>query len=44
MITADNVEHVKDLLDPIAYIEVKDMGRQIKIVKSTTDYHEAFPA
>ena len=32
MITADNVEYVKDLLDPIAYIEVKDMGRQIKIV------------
>ena len=43
MITADNVEYVKDLLDPIAYIEVKDMGRQIKIVKSTTDVTKLFP-
>lgn len=42
-ITADNVEHVKDLLDPIAYNQVSQMGRKIKIVKSTTDVTKLFP-
>ena len=37
MITADNVELVKDLLDPITYIQVSQMGRQIRLVKTTTD-------
>ncbi|MBP8926458.1 MAG: DUF1329 domain-containing protein [Pseudomonadales bacterium] len=43
MITADNVELVKDLLDPITYIEVSQMGRQIRLVKTTTDVSRLFP-
>ena len=42
-LTADNVEHVKDLLDPIAYNQVSQMGRKIKFVKSTTDVTKLFP-
>ena len=30
MLTADNVEYVKDLLDPIQYQQVSQMGRKIK--------------
>ncbi|NTV34769.1 MAG: DUF1329 domain-containing protein, partial [Deltaproteobacteria bacterium] len=44
LITADNVEHVKDLLDPVAYLHVSQMGRQIRIVKTTTDATRLFPA
>lgn len=36
-ITAANVEHVKHLLDPVCYKQVKDMGRKIKIRESTKD-------
>jgi len=43
VITADNVEYVKDLLDPVAYHQVSQMGRRIKIVKSTTDVTQMFP-
>lgn len=43
MITADNVEFVKDLLDPIAYTQISQMGRKIKIVPSTTDVTKLFP-
>ena len=43
LITADNVEHVKDLLDPVAYVHVSQMGRQIRIVKTTTDATRLFP-
>ena len=43
IITAANVEYVKNLLTPIAYIQVKDMGRRIRIVKSTTDVSKLFP-
>ena len=42
-LTADNVEHVKDLLDPIAYIHVSQMGRKIRIVETTTDVTKMFP-
>jgi hypothetical protein len=44
MLTADNVIHVKDLLDPITYIEVAEQGRQIKIVETTTDVTKLYPA
>jgi hypothetical protein len=44
VITADNVETVKDLLTPIAYKEVKEMGRRIRIVPTTTDITRLFPA
>jgi hypothetical protein len=43
VITADNVEAVKDLLDPIAYTQVKTMGRRINIVETTTDVTKLFP-
>lgn len=43
VVTADNVEHVKELLDPIAYEQVKTMGRRINIVESTTDISKLYP-
>lgn len=43
VITADNVEVVKDLLDPITYQQVKTMGRRINIVESTKDVTKLFP-
>lgn len=42
-ITAENVDIVKELLDPIAYKEVKEMGRRIRIVPTTTDVSRLFP-
>ena len=42
-ITAENVEIVKDLLDPVAYMQVKTMGRKIKIVPTTRDVTRMFP-
>jgi hypothetical protein len=42
-ITADNVELVKDLLDPIVYDQVLTMGRRIKIRPTTTDWTAMFP-
>ncbi|MGH8445422.1 MAG: DUF1329 domain-containing protein, partial [Solimonas sp.] len=44
VITANNVDAVKDLLDPIAYQQVKTMGRKINIVESTKDVSKLFPA
>ncbi len=43
VVTADNVDAVKDLLDPVAYQQVKTMGRRINIVESTTDVTKMFP-
>lgn len=43
VITADNVEFVKDLLDPIAFKQVSEMGRRINIVETTTDVTKMFP-
>lgn len=42
-ITADNVEHVKDLLAPIVYLEVAQQGRRIKVVPQTTDIQKLYP-
>ncbi|MEZ0155858.1 MAG: DUF1329 domain-containing protein [Candidatus Reddybacter sp.] len=42
-IDASNVEIVKDLLDPIAYLQVSQQGRRIKLVPTTTDATELFP-
>jgi len=44
MITAANVDLVKDLLAPIAYKEIKEQGRKIKIVPTTRDVTRMFPA
>jgi hypothetical protein len=43
MITADNVEHVKDLLEPIAYEQVAEMGRQLRMASTTTDLMRLSP-
>ncbi len=43
-ITKDNVDLVKDLLDPVAYKQVMTMGRRIHIVESTKDVTKLFPA
>jgi len=42
-ITADNVEHVKDLLCPITYEEISQMGRRIKVVPQTRDITQLSP-
>ena len=44
MITAANVDLVKDLLPPIHYKEVKEQGRKLKIVPTTRDVTRLFPA
>lgn len=36
-ISADNVEHVKDLLDPIRYTQIAQMGRRMRMIDTTTD-------
>ena len=43
VITAENVEHVKDLLDPVAYVQVAQMGRRIRVRPQTTDVSKLFP-
>jgi Protein of unknown function (DUF1329) len=42
-VTADNVEHVKDLIDPIMYKQISEMGRRIRIVETTKDVTRLFP-
>lgn len=44
VITADNLEHVEHLLDPIAVEQVRNWGRRIKIKETTTDVSKLFPA
>jgi hypothetical protein len=44
VLTADNVDAVKDLLDPVAFKQVKTMGRRINIVESTKDVTKLYPA
>jgi len=43
VITADNADLVKDLLDPVAYMQVKQMGRRIRVVPQTQDASKLFP-
>ncbi len=43
VITADNAEHVKDLLDPVAYHQVVQMGRRIRVVPQTKDVTKLHP-
>ncbi|EWS58110.1 hypothetical protein Y694_03980 [Methylibium sp. T29-B] len=42
-VTAENVDIVKDLLDPVAYMQIKKMGRKIKIVPTTRDVTRMYP-
>jgi hypothetical protein len=43
VINADNVEYVKDILDPVAYVQVTQMGRRMHVVPTTTDASKLFP-
>lgn len=43
VITADNVDAVAELLDPITVMQVRDMGRRIELVDSTRDITKLFP-
>ena len=43
MIGADNVEHVRDLLDPIQYLQVAQMGRRLDVLDTTTDIMQLSP-
>src|SRR6185437_11266065 len=43
MIDASNVEHVKDLLEPIKYQQVLKLGRKLKVTRSTTDIMRLSP-
>lgn len=42
-VTAANVDIIKELLTPIAYIQVKTMGRRIRIVQTTKDISLLWP-
>jgi hypothetical protein len=42
-ITADNVEHVRDLLEPIKYAQVAKMGRRLRIGATTTEIMQLSP-
>lgn len=44
MITAANVDIVKDLLPPGTYRQIKEMGRKIRIIPTTRDITKLFPA
>jgi hypothetical protein len=43
-VDASNVEHVKDLLDPIQYKNVAEQNRRIKIVPTTRDISQMYNA
>src|SRR5271156_1584910 len=43
VLTADNVDAVQALLDPITFRQVKTMGRKINIVATVKDPSELFP-
>jgi len=43
MITAANVELVKDLLEPVRYEQIQKQGRRLKIGKTTTDIMRLSP-
>ena len=43
VITAANADLVKDLLDPVAYLQVKQMGRRIRVVPQTREVSKLFP-
>tara|TARA_R110000868_G_scaffold20217_2_gene85812 strand:+ start:35246 stop:36628 length:1383 start_codon:yes stop_codon:yes gene_type:complete len=42
-IDTQNVEHVKDLLDPIRLSQIRDMGRKLRVVPTTTDIYKLSP-
>ncbi len=43
MIDADNVDLIQDLLDPIRYTQIKQMGRKLQVVESVKDMTRLSP-
>jgi hypothetical protein len=43
ILTAENVDIVKELLDPCAYMQIKEDGRRVRIRKTQTDFSAMFP-
>tara|TARA_R110000787_G_scaffold13918_13_gene43254 strand:- start:3533 stop:4909 length:1377 start_codon:yes stop_codon:yes gene_type:complete len=43
MITSANVEHVRDLLEPIRFEQILKHGRQLRVVKTTSDLMKTSP-
>jgi len=43
IIDANNVEHIKDILDPVAYLHITQQGRRIRIAPTSTDISELYP-
>ncbi len=43
IIDASNVDLIKELFDPSIYDQIKNLGRKIKIRKTTTDFSKMFP-
>lgn len=43
IVDATNVEHVKDILDPVAYAQIAQQGRRIRIVPTTRDITQLYP-
>lgn len=44
VISHDNVDLVKDLLDPVRYRQIMDMGRRLTLAPTTTDPYRLNPA
>ncbi|MEM9122707.1 MAG: DUF1329 domain-containing protein [Pseudomonadota bacterium] len=42
-IDASNIEHVEELFDPIRLSQIKDMGRRMRVVPTTTDIYRMSP-
>jgi len=42
-ITVENVEYVKDLLEPIKYAQIVQLGRRLKVAATTTDLQRLSP-
>ena len=43
LITADNLEHVEDLLDPVMRLQIREMGRVLRVAPTTHDVMKLGP-
>ena len=43
VIDASNVHYVRELLDPIQYLQVSEMGRKLDVIPATTDLYRLSP-
>lgn len=44
IVDENNVDIIKELLDPIMYMQVKQMGRRLRMVPTTTDITKMYPS